>query len=165
MENTNVELERRMLQKLHDVNIVQARVEAENLRFKQGRWVSLGEEHVPLFPQLSNEYLCNLTYGIYQLKLSPSYIQDTILRVQPERNEEDLNIDLDTNEPGFIRITLFSRFRNAIRHQLWIAFDEEYVQNNENRDSPILGYYCKSGVRTLETCSHVATVIWFLGWA
>jgi len=89
MKNANVELARRMLQKLHDVNVVQARVEAENLRFKRGRWVPLGEEHVPLFPQLSSEYLCNLTYGIYQLKLSPSYIQDTILRVQSEGDEED----------------------------------------------------------------------------
>jgi len=57
MENANVKLARRMLQKLHDVNVIQVRVEVENLRFKRGHWVPLGEEHVPSFPQLSSEFM------------------------------------------------------------------------------------------------------------
>lgn len=34
-------------------------------------------------------------------------------------------------------------------------------------NDPILGYYCtcKAGARTLGCCAHVASVLWFLGWA
>lgn len=58
-----------------------------------------------------------LAYGTYKLYLAPSSIQDSSLRVN--ENEEDdaevrtFEIDQNTNEPGFIRIVLFSRIRNA----------------------------------------------------
>lgn len=39
--------------------------------------------------------------------------------------------------------------------------------NNINNDPPVLSYYCtcKSGARTLGTCAHIASVVWFLGYA
>lgn len=60
---------------------------------------------------------------VYQVGLSPAYIQDVSLR--------------ESHEHGFIRIILFSRFRNAAYHQLWVAFNEEYGQNDvETEDEP-----------------------------
>lgn len=40
MQDTTVELAERMLQKARDVNVVQARVDTENLRHKRGTWIS-----------------------------------------------------------------------------------------------------------------------------
>jgi len=50
-----------------------------------------------------------------------------------------MEIDLNTAEPGFIRLRVFSRFRNATRYQTWIAFNEENrLDDDENDNEPIL---------------------------
>lgn len=47
---------------------------------------------------------------------------------------------------------------------MWIAFTNEPVEGDEN---DVVGYYCtcQVGARTLGTCSHIAAVAWFLGYA
>jgi len=89
--------------------------------------VPLTPQHVPLFPRLTLDFIRAFTYGTYQLRLAPSYIQDSLLRAPIEIEEGDqlMEIDLNTAEPGFIRLRVFSRFRNATRYQTWIAFNEE----------------------------------------
>lgn len=171
LPNRDAAFARAVLEKAEEVNVVQARIEAENLRTRRARWRPLNQEHFPLFPRLTAEQLHDLTFGTYQIYLSPSYIQDTLLRAENEIADQQ-HVEFDSNyinEYGFVRFRIFSRFRTAGQHQIWIAFNEEYVENNpqlENNE-PILGYYCvcKSGARTLGTCSHVAALIWFLGYA
>lgn len=177
MPDADVELAERMLNRAKEVNVVQARVEAEGLRQRRGRWENLTAMHVPLFPNLTLEYLHELTYGTYQVGLSPSYIQDSSLRAEQENEEEEedegdekiFEIDRNTNEPGFMRIRISSRFRNAVKHQVWIAFNEEYNQDQDvaNEGEPIFGYFCtcKVGARTLGTCAHVVSILWYLGFA
>lgn len=170
MPNCNVHLASTMLARVEYVNVVQARVEAEALRQRRPRWVSLTAAETPLFPRLDLQYLHSLTFGTYQVKLSPGYIQDSTLRQLRDLAAEDeyervFEIDRNLNEPGFIRIKATSRFRNATIYYVWIAFNEEYDTNSE--EDPILGYYCtcKTGARTLGTCGHVTAIIWFLGFA
>ena len=105
------------------------------------------------------------TYGTYQISLSPSYIQDTVLRIDEEEEEQALQINERLNEPGFLRCRLYSRFQNAVRHQLFISFNEQY--NKRYEGNAIVGHYCtcKTGARTLGSCSHVAAVLWYLGYA
>ncbi|XP_058801453.1 uncharacterized protein LOC131670101 [Phymastichus coffea] len=175
MPDANVELAEQMLNKVNELNLVQARVEVEGLQRRRGRWDNLTAMHVPLFPNLTLEYLRGLTYGTYQVGLAPSYVQDSSLRAELENEEEigedeqTFEIDRNTNEPGFMRIRISSRFRNATKHQVWIAFNEEYNQEQDvaNEGEPIFGYYCtcKAGARTLGTCAHVATILWYLGYA
>ncbi|XP_058790801.1 uncharacterized protein LOC131664004 [Phymastichus coffea] len=175
MPDANVELAEQMLNKVNELNLVQARVEVEGLQRRRGRWDNLTAMHVPLFPNLTLEYLRGLTYGTYQVGLAPSYVQDSSLRAELENEEEigedeqTFKIDRNTNEAGFMRIRISSRFRNATKHQVWIAFNEEYNQEQDvaNEGEPILGYYCtcKAGARTLGTCAHVATILWYLGYA
>lgn len=69
------------------------------------------------FPILDLDYLKDLTVGIYQINLAPSYVQDKLLR----DNDEEFQIDQHINEPDFLRIRLYSRFRNATRHQIFIS--------------------------------------------
>lgn len=153
-----------------EVNVVQARVEVDRLRYRRARWLQLTPAHFPLFPRMAIEQLHELTFGTYQVYLSPSYIQDTLLRAEDEiAGQQHVEFDSNYNEPGFARFRISSRFRRAGQHQVWITFNEEYDPENPHLEDnePILGYYCicKSGSRTLGTCSHVAALIWYLAFA
>lgn len=157
-----------LLQRAREPNVMQARVEIENLKTRNGRWIQLDHYNEAGFPHLTLEYLKDLTVGIYQVPLAPAYIQDKIRRDQHEVFEFDQSI----NEPGLIRVRIYSRFKNAVKHQLWIAYVilmDMDVDNaaEEVNESPIFSYYCtcKAGARTLGTCAHVASVLWFLGYA
>lgn len=68
-------------------------------------------------------------------------------------------------ELGFIRVRIFSRFRNATKHQLWISYQPTDEICEER--IPIRGHFCtcKSGARTLGTCAHITSVLWYLGYA
>ena len=54
------------------------------------------------------------------IQIAPSYIQDKLQR----EDEEGELFQLDTyrDNLGIIRVRIFSRFRNATKHQLWIAY-------------------------------------------
>ncbi|KYN15575.1 hypothetical protein ALC57_12197 [Trachymyrmex cornetzi] len=139
MSDATVDLAESMRQRALESNVVQARVDVENLRNKRGNWIALEEAQIPLFPQLTPDYLRNyhlrnFTCGTYQIGIAPSYIQDNVL----EDREAQFQLD-QFNEPGFIRVRIYSRYRNAIRHQLWIAFIE--INNEESEPDPILGSY------------------------
>ena len=82
-----------------------------------------------------------------------------------------IDLDLNTNEEGFFRARVYSRFTYAKYHQVWIHFNQEYVANNDNRNVnpavPILCYYytCNVGARTFGTCAYVACILWYMGYA
>jgi len=68
---------------------------------------------------------------------------------------------------------VFSRFRNATKYQTWIAYqaigdNDVHDQDDAVHENNIIkGYYCtcRSGARTIGTCAHVSSVLWFLGYA
>ena len=164
MPLATVELAREMLERARELNVVQARVEVERLRFRRGNWEILEEDSVPRFPRMTLQEVKDLTYGVFQVQLAASYIQDN----SAEDRQAEFQVD-EEREPGFMRMRFHSRYRNAMRHQLWIAFieaDENGVLQEQNEE-PIQGYYCtcKSGARTLGTCVHVAAIIWYLAYA
>lgn len=128
MEGKTTELARHIKERVNEVNIVQARIEQEILTRKNAMWTLLNENHVPEFPRLDIDQLKRLTVGVYQLKLAPSYIQDKM----DHDCTEVFEFDESRNEPGFIRIRINSRFRNAVRYQLWIAFI--IPDDNDNAD-------------------------------
>lgn len=162
MEGADAELALTLLARSQEVNIVQTRVEAENLqRRRRAEWIRLDHNQLIDFPELTFEYLQYLTLGTYQLLLASSYIQDTLLR-----EENVFQVDVHAVEPGFIRFRLYSLFRNNTIHQQWIA----YVTGNDNDDeeeNSIISYYCacRTGARTLSTCAHIASILWYLGFA
>lgn len=165
MQDADIQLARRMIERANMPNVIQARVELENLTRRNGQWEQLDGQDLLDFPELDLDYLRDLTIGTYQLKLSSSYIQDKLVR----DNDDQLQLDVNINEPGFIRVRVYSRFRNATKHQLFIAYrvNDENNHNNDENDDVILGYYCtcQSGARRLGTCAHVASVLWYLGYA
>ncbi|XP_024884657.1 uncharacterized protein LOC112462835 [Temnothorax curvispinosus] len=165
MEGATAQAAQEILERSRIPNAVQARVEVDNLTRRNAQWRRLNHRDIPEFPLLDLEYLRHLTLGVYQINLAPSYIQDKVLR----DNDEEFQLDKHLNEAGFLRIRVYSRFRNAGRHQIFILFrvaDDEGIENADDAD-PITGYYCtcQSGARTLGACAHVTSVIWFLGYA
>lgn len=111
MRDATIASAQRMLQKARETNVVQARVEVDNLKTRGKDWVKLSERHVPEFPRLSNQ-LRDITFDTYQIKLSSSYVQDKIERYENEK----FQLDVLNNEPGLIRVRIYSRFRNRQKH-------------------------------------------------
>lgn len=74
------------------------------------------------FPYLDEEQLRNLTCGIYQLRLSPSYAQEHL--------EGNCQIHVHKEEPGLVRVRLQSRHVSSWSYQLWIRYDEASVQHS-----------------------------------
>lgn len=178
MEGADEQLAQSLLERVGEANVVQAKVEAEKLHTTNAqRWMPLRAELLNDFPILSLDYLRDLTIGVYQVELAPSYVQDKMRREESEEFQVELLRTADrTPEPGFLRVRLYSRFRNATRYQLWIAYkpsneeDEEENDEGENDEVEqdlIFGYYCTclSGARTLGPCAHITSVCWFLGYA
>jgi hypothetical protein len=62
---------------------------------------------LPEFPQLSDDYLTDLTLGVYQLKLSKSYVQEKI------RREAEYKFEISLQESGILRARTYSRFSNS----------------------------------------------------
>lgn len=119
------------------------------------------------FPVLTIEYLRELTYGVYQVNLASAYIQDTCQREDDDELQvEVLNVEgghFRLPEAGFIRARIWSRFRNQTRYQIIV----EYVPHGDVGGEPVTGYYCtcRTGARTLGTCAHVTSLLWYLGYA
>lgn len=62
---------------------------------------------------------------------------------------------------------MYSRFRNATRYQIFILYEIDNRDNEnagDNTNDQINGYYCtcQYEARTLGTCAHVASVLWYL---
>lgn len=124
----------------------------------------LDEQELNDFPELTIDYLREITAGIFQIKLAPSYVQDKLQRDEHEVFQVEMMRDVNRlPEAGFMRVRVYSRYRNQTRYQLWIS----YLPNVNVENRTITGYYCtcKTGNRTLGTCVHVTSVLWYLGFA
>lgn len=119
------------INKQDDVNVIQARVGAQNLALRNSRWQRLNNMHGPEFPRLDINYLKDLV-GPYHLYLSPSYIQDKLQREEPNV----LEIDELREKPNFLRFRIYSRFRNATKYMLWLAYEDA-----PNEDNPLVFYH------------------------
>lgn len=84
---------------------------------------------IQTFPVLTIYYLKDLTCSIYQVQLASSYVQDKLKRAAQEAFQLEMLRDQNRlPQPGLIRVLVFSRFRNATKHHLWISYiptDEE----------------------------------------
>lgn len=103
------------------------------------------------FPTLCEEELRDLTLGVYQLKLARSYTAEHL------DEDGDYIIMLNDDIPGILRVKLQSRHVTSKSYMLWIEYSDVCVQH----------WYCqcRAGTRVVGTCAHVASVLWYLGYA
>jgi hypothetical protein len=109
------------------------------------------------FPQLTEDYIRQLTFGVYQLKQARSYTREHI-------NDQGLyEFEFIPESTDLIKVKLKSRHLSNTIYTLFIQYDVSGVSNSE----PIKAYYCdcRSGARTIGCCAHIASVIWYLGYA
>jgi hypothetical protein len=128
-----------------EINFLKSFVEENNLERKSAKWEKT--EDIKDFPFLDEQELRNITCGVYQLKLSPSYIQEYL--------DGESQILIHKEDPGLIRVKIHSRHISSKQYILWIQFTE----------STISAWYCKchAGARVVGVCSHIASVLWYLG--
>ncbi|XP_033730151.1 uncharacterized protein LOC117319467 [Pecten maximus] len=133
------------------VNILQNRIEEGGFASKRSIWAKIDESASLNFPVLTEEDLRNLTLGVYQIKLARGYTKEHL------NDTGGYEVFVCKVESNIISAKIQSRHVSSKVHQLWIMFDECTVQ----------GWYCKcrTGARTVGSCAHVASVIWYLGFA
>ncbi|WAR19621.1 hypothetical protein MAR_001459 [Mya arenaria] len=68
---------------------------------------------------------------------------------------KDYKLSLSKLIPGLLQAQLQSRHSSALKYKCWVEHDHRNVT----------AWYClcKVGARVVGTCSHVASVIWYLG--
>lgn len=137
------------------------------------RFLPIGSDF--FFPSLSKDDLKQFGFGSYQLKEARHYFSEHI------KNSEDSAfkclwcpheilyskfaciIDQENmRQPMLILTTLASRFRSQKSYISLILADE-----SKNGLESIIAYYCqcKHGLRTVGSCSHVMTTLFYLGYA
>ncbi|CAG2252289.1 unnamed protein product [Mytilus edulis] len=131
------------------VNTLKQRVEEENLERRKTIWKEPDNHTLDDFPVLDEEDLRNITCGVYQLKLSTSYIQEHL--------EGNCQILIHKEDEHLIRVKLQSRHVSSKTYILWI----EYTS------AEITAWYCKcrAGARVVGVCAHIASILWYLGYA
>ncbi|XP_021351029.1 uncharacterized protein LOC110454009 isoform X2 [Mizuhopecten yessoensis] len=132
-------------------NTLQERIDRDGLANRPSKWQRMDTSSEIDFPVMTEEDLRNLTLGVYQLKLARAYTQEHM----SESGGYEVSVcKVDAN---LISAKIQSRHISSKAYQLWVFFDECTVQ----------GWYCKcrAGARVVGTCSHVASVVWYMGFA
>ncbi|CAC5378408.1 unnamed protein product [Mytilus coruscus] len=144
-EDEDINLATQMKQKSREINTLKAYVEENNLQGGTVQWKPIQDSDIP-FPQLTDEQLRSLTCGVYQLKLSSSYIQEYM--------EGDSQICFHKDAPDLLRIRIQSRHVSSKKYFVWIEYSESDVNS----------WYCtcRAGARVVGVCAHVTAIIWYL---
>jgi hypothetical protein len=140
------EMATKMLQQCEKSNDLKIAIEDMGLNRKVKVWKTVNECDISNFPRLSDEQLSNLTFGVYQLRMSSSYIQEHL--------EGNCDIHVHVDEPGLLSVKMQSRHISSKKYIMWIRFN----------DSAIDAWYCqcRAGARVVGMCSHIAAIVWFL---
>lgn len=113
------------------------------------------------FPRLSFEDLILFTLGTYHLRIAKSYCHEHmrpngVYIIEIYRHRQLINNKV------LIRGRIQSRHVRARQYYTYILFDP----TEEGRES-LIDYYCSCvhGRRTVGSCAHIASIIYFLSWA
>ena len=139
-----------MLKKSQQPNKLLTFLQKNNLIHKRTLFKELQEDDPELnnFPKLSIESLRDITLGVYQVKQAPSYSKEHMCN-------GSYNILIHKENQNLVKVKIQSRHIRS-----WVEFDPNDIQEL------ITSWYCtcKVGARVVGCCSHIASVIWFLGY-
>lgn len=125
-----------------------------------------------IFPNLTKNDLEEIAFGRYQVMQAQCYAYDHIKANQGEFYVdcfEDSVVDSffpqmrnENTELALLMTVLRSRFKSAQKYRTFVL-----INRIGNGSDSILGYCCscKVGARTIGCCSHVMTMIYYLGYA
>eukprot|EP00732_Lithocolla_globosa_P003902 Lithocolla_globosa_v1_NODE_3328_length_1686_cov_3.584906.p1 type:complete len:202 gc:universal NODE_3328_length_1686_cov_3.584906:174-779(+) len=110
------------------------------------------------FPKLTTkEILQKITLGSYQIKQANHYADEHL------SSNGGFNYYVHREAPDLVRVRLQSRHKNKTKYFAHVQFTPD------KKDCPghVDGWYCQcqAGNRTVGCCAHIATVVWYLGYA
>ena len=137
----------KMLHLPKQVNSLKEYVEENGLDNRSAKWKDVSEVELAGFHELDEEQLRSLTCGTYQLKLSSSYMHEHV--------DGDCNFHVHEGEENLIRVRIQSRHVSAKTDLLWKRYYAIEIES--------WYFQCRAGARVVRACSHVASMLWFLG--
>ena len=148
----------KMLNRLSTQNLLLEEVDNLNLDRHRKNFKTLTAEDCLEFPKLTKQDLINITLGSYQIKMAKSYVSAHL----DNEGKYSFQICTDQDEPGLLRAEVHSRHKHNTFYKVYV----KYQPNGRGSDA-IIGYVCrcKVGSRTVGCCSHITSVLWFLGYA
>lgn len=120
-------------------------------------------------PTLTEKDLIMISLGKYQIKQAASYTQEHLkenenkfsIFILPDDISKDFVVPFSSNgkSPAILLIQFNSRYRSRKYYNGFVLIDR-----NGKGEYVVLGYYCDCyvGLRTVDCCSHVMTIIWFV---
>jgi hypothetical protein len=163
-----MEIAESMLARMDKWNHLSELVAAQNLNRRHAAFEPIDGSSLEDFPQLSEADLRSITLGSYQRRLVLSYYAEHLKtngnwEIEVCKHVGPLSLSshsISVGDPMLIRGRMQSRHRNSIRYFLYILVNRE-----RGGDEAISDYCCScpSGPRTVGICSHITTVLWYLG--
>lgn len=120
------------------------------LQHRSKKWEDIdAKDAVPNFPSLTENSLRDLTFGVYQLKQAPAYVDQHLTK-------GGLSVMVNQAANDLIHVRIQSRHISSKLYNIWIEYG-----------TSVTGWYCecKVGARTIGCCAHIAAVLWYLGYA
>jgi hypothetical protein len=152
----------KMMDRLNMGNRLENILENYHIDAKRKDFQKLDINSVPNFPKLDFDTLCNnITLGPFQLKQGLSYINENFNN--PEYSGIEVFADnsriFDENT-RLLRARIQSRHYNSKKYHSYLTYS-----TNKNDHDAIKDWICtcKSGKRTVGCCSHVASIVYYLG--
>jgi ABC-type antimicrobial peptide transport system permease subunit len=149
-----------MLSKLNDKNKLE---NVLNLtRNNDKKFTEIDATEIEDFPKLEVETIKNkITLGSYQLKQSFSYLNK---HLDQNNGKYLIKLRLEESDSGFKMISALmqSRHSNKTKYKLFIQYSPNL---NDYKAINAWVCSCKSGLRTVGCCSHIASVIYYMSYA
>ena len=157
-QQTAIDIVDKMLKRLPTQNRLLEEVDSLNLDKHRKNFKTLTSEDCPEFPKLTKQDLADITLGSYQIKMAKLYVSAHL----DNEGKYSFQICTDQDEPGLLRVEVHSRHKHNTFYKVYV----KYQPNGRGSDA-IIGYVCrcKVGSRTVGCCSHITSVLWFLGYA
>jgi hypothetical protein len=165
-----LEIAETMLARVGERNRLGDMVGTMGLNRKSASFESIDGSSIDDFPQLTEADLRLITLGTYQLRMARSYYAEHIktngrLEIEVCKHVGPLSLNshgfsVDGRDLMLIRGRIQSRHRGSFRYFIYILIDRK-----RGGVEAVWGYCCScpNGLRTVGCCSHIATVLWFLG--
>ncbi len=135
---------------------------------RSANFLKLSGDLLSDFPKLSETDLYRVASGTYQFKRSKSYYAEHLnenkgrFEIQVCKYIGQFHLHsygIACDDLMLIRGRIHSRFRNQTKYLLYILIDRVKIGTES-----IVEYccHCKSRQRTVGTCAHIMTVLWYL---
>lgn len=148
-------------------NLLSDYVLENNLNRQRARFVRMESDDPILtdFPRLTREDLILFALGTYHIKIARSYCSEHIKRtgvyeIELYRHQQLISFGVEEN-------VMLVRCRIQSRHVRSLTYYTYILCKREDGRHALLEHYCSCihGKRTLGSCAHVISVIYYLGWA